>query len=167
MTASVSQNSAVEEIGMKFDADKPRLGEMFLDFNIPLEQVARVWDFGTKKYGKGNWQYVTNARNRYTNALLRHLAAETKSDWDSETQLLHAAHVAWNALARLHFIIQATNEESYKRRLKRNGIDEAKPTPAKLVMEEGKDILDTLVTESISDDGYEQLTLDLKFEKDN
>jgi hypothetical protein len=90
--------------GIKYDTGKPRLYEMIEDFKEPLEEVTKVWTFGADKYGKHNWAYVDNAIDRYSNALLRHLLEGASKD--KESQLLHASHVAWNALARLHFIIQ-------------------------------------------------------------
>jgi hypothetical protein len=92
--------------GIKHDSGKLRLAEMMQDFREPLSAVCRVWEFGADKYEKSNWQKVDNALDRYTNAMLRHLMEEQASDYDRESYLLHAAHVAWNALARLHFILK-------------------------------------------------------------
>ncbi len=92
--------------GVKYDTGKPRIAEMIQDFREPLIEVAKVWAFGADKYSKGNWAYVLNGRDRYTNAMIRHLVAEVDNSNDAESELLHAAHVAWNALARLWFIIQ-------------------------------------------------------------
>jgi len=96
----------MQQIGKKFDNGKPRLAEMIQDFRFSLIEVAKIWEFGANKYDKGNWRYVENGENRYTNAMLRHLVAEMDSKTDEESKLLHAAHVAWNALARLHFILE-------------------------------------------------------------
>ena len=100
--------------GIKFDNGKPRLAEMLVDFKLPLSAVCRVWEFGANKYSKSNWKHVDNAIDRYTNAMLRHLVAEDLPDVederhtriDEESCLLHAAHVAWNALAGLYFIME-------------------------------------------------------------
>ena len=95
--------------GIKYDTGKPRIYEMIEDFKEPLIEVSKVWAFGANKYTKHNWAYVDNAEDRYSNALLRHmLEGDAK---DSESEILHAAHVAWNALARLYFIIQKTKEQ--------------------------------------------------------
>ena len=94
------------EKGIKYDTGKPRIAEMIIDFSDSLVEVSKVWSFGADKYTKSNWKKVDNAIDRYTNAMLRHLIAETDQLRDSESELMHAAHVAWNALARLHFIIQ-------------------------------------------------------------
>ena len=95
--------------GLKYDNGKPRIFEMVEDFKEPLIEVSKVWAFGADKYEKHNWAYVDNAIDRYSNALLRHmLEGETTDD---ESGLLHASHVAWNALARLYFIIQKQKEK--------------------------------------------------------
>lgn len=91
--------------GIKFDGGKLRLAEMMQDFRLPLSAVCRVWEFGADKYEKSNWKKVDNAIDRYTNAMLRHLMEEEAKPFDDESEILHAAHVAWNALARLHFIM--------------------------------------------------------------
>lgn len=98
-----------DEEGTKFDDSKPRLGEMIMDFKKPLLEVCKVWEFGAKKYSKSNWKKVKNGSDRYTNALARHFAAEMDEGVDAETKLHHAIHVAWNALARLYFIIKEGN----------------------------------------------------------
>lgn len=92
--------------GIKYDSGKLRLAEMMQDFRESLSAVCRVWEFGADKYEKSNWKYVDNAVDRYTNAMLRHLIAESDQQLDPESSLRHAAHVAWNALARLHFLLQ-------------------------------------------------------------
>jgi hypothetical protein len=38
--------------------------------------------------------------------MLRHYLAENTSKMDSELPVLHAAQVAWNALARLEFMVK-------------------------------------------------------------
>lgn len=95
-----------KEQGIKYDENKPRLAEMIQDFALPLEALCRVWEFGADKYDKSNWKFVEDGERRYTNALLRHIVKEDQSLYDKESHLLHAAHVAWNAIARLHFILQ-------------------------------------------------------------
>lgn len=94
------------EEGNKYDTGKPRVGEMLQDFALPLLEVTKAWEYGASKYEKRNWRKVENGKDRYTNALLRHLLAEEERLVDDESNLLHATHVAWNALARLWFILQ-------------------------------------------------------------
>ena len=92
--------------GIKYDTGKPRLAEMIIDFKEPLLQLCKVWEFGANKYEKSNWKLVDNGKDRYTNAMLRHLVQEEDFLFDDESKLLHASHIAFNALARLYFIVQ-------------------------------------------------------------
>ena len=90
--------------GTKYDNGKLRLAEMIIDFRVAMEELCKVWEFGANKYEKSNWKKLANPVDRYTNALLRHLLAEETNLVDDESKLLHAAHIAFNALARLYFI---------------------------------------------------------------
>lgn len=107
----MGENEQKQE-GLKYDTGKPRLYEMIEDFKEPLKEVAKVWAFGADKYKKHNWAYVNNPIDRYSNALVRHLVEGSTTD--DESKLLHASHVAWNALARLYFIIQEQKEKADK-----------------------------------------------------
>ena len=93
--------------GMKFDAGKPMAGLMVSDFANALLAVSEVTTFGAKKYAPRSWMTVANARDRYCDALHRHLLmAAAGEKQDQESKLLHAAHVAWNALALLELEIR-------------------------------------------------------------
>lgn len=92
--------------GVKYDNGKPRIGEMIEDFGPELLEVCKVWEFGANKYGKSNWKEVENGFERYTNAMWRHYLKEKEQIVDDETDILHATHLAWNALARLHFVLE-------------------------------------------------------------
>lgn len=98
--------------GIKFDDSKPRLAEMIIDFKEPLLELCKVWEFGANKYGKRNWKLVENGKDRYTNALLRHLIAEEDKLTDDETELLHCAHIGFNALARMYFILKEREDDN-------------------------------------------------------
>lgn len=99
--------------GIKYDDGKPRLGEMIIDFKEPLTELCKVWEYGANKYSKSNWKEVDNGLERYTNAMIRHLLAEEDTLCDRESELLHAAHIAFNALARLYFILQKPKAYDY------------------------------------------------------
>jgi len=95
------------EPGAKLDAGKNRLGLVLLGFPRALQAVSEVGTYGAKKYTEGGWEKVPNGQQRYTDALLRHLLKEaTGEELDPETEFLHAAHTAWNALARLELILR-------------------------------------------------------------
>lgn len=108
---SIFLQEATPEVGIKHDGGKPRLAEMIMDFAPEMVELCKVWEFGADKYSKSNWKLVDNGIDRYTNAMLRHLLAETNNLYDDESKLLHAAHIAWGAMARLHFILKETSRD--------------------------------------------------------
>ncbi len=91
--------------GAKLDAGKPD-ASLLLMFGRGLLAVAEVGTFGAEKYSRGGWREVPNGGNRYTAALLRHLCMEDREKLDAESRIHHAAHAAWNALARLEKILE-------------------------------------------------------------
>lgn len=101
--------AAVDEmpvVGRKDDSGKaPVVRGVIQYFPNALNAVAEVSAFGAKKYDWGNWRFVAEGLERYTDALGRHIASEGREDCDQESGLLHAAHAAWNALARLEFLL--------------------------------------------------------------
>ena len=98
--------------GVKFDAGKNRLGLVLLGFSRALEEVGKVGTFGANKYTDDGWVTVPDGEKRYTDAMLRHLMREGVGEpVDPESGLAHAAHVAWNALARLDLMLRADEDE--------------------------------------------------------
>ena len=100
--------------GAKLDAGKPRLGLVLGDFGNALLAVGEVGTFGAAKYTEHGWLAVENGEARYTDALYRHMMKEGVGETaDKDSKLHHAAHIAWNALARLELQIRkATNEQA-------------------------------------------------------
>ena len=96
--------------GAKLDAGKTQAG-VLSDFSLALLAVADVGTFGANKYCRGGWQEVPNGVERYTDALWRHLLKEKHNALDEDSELLHASHMAWNALARLELMLRSLNEE--------------------------------------------------------
>lgn len=94
--------------GTKYDEGKPRIAEFLMDFESVIEPLTRIWEFGAKVHGISNWKEVENGKVRFTNAMFRHFFEEKHRFKDDETGLPHAAHVAFNALMRLHFILEET-----------------------------------------------------------
>ena len=69
---------------------------------------GNVATYGAGKYTDHGWRTVPNGRARYTDAMYRHLLAEASGHvQDDESGLQHAAHAAWNALARLELMLSA------------------------------------------------------------
>ena len=97
--------------GAKFDGGKPDLDLVLGGFADALLEVGAVGTFGAKKYTRDGWQEVPHGTDRYTSAMLRHYMAEKMGEkFDPESQQLHAAHLAWNALARLSFMLKQSEE---------------------------------------------------------
>ena len=95
------------ESGSKLDDGKNRLGLVIGDFARSLKAVGEVGTYGAIKYTDGGWVEVPNGIKRYTDATMRHFLDEMSGvEYDKDTELLHAAHFAWNALARLDLIIR-------------------------------------------------------------
>lgn len=104
------------EAGAKLDAGKPPIMQGVIQyFPRALREVSRVSLFGATKYAWRGWEQVPDGINRYSDALGRHLLAEAiDGPIDEETQLLHAAQIAWNSLARLELMLRdivKTNKE--------------------------------------------------------
>ena len=95
---------AANDPGAKLDAGKVMAGTLS-DFSAALMEVAKVGTFGAKKYSRGGFLHVENGKERYLDALYRHLL-KMGNDYgamDEETNLTHLAAVAWNALAILQY----------------------------------------------------------------
>ena len=92
--------------GAKLDASKVEVGLIFNDMPRALLAVAEIGTYGRHKYSKGSWKHVEDGIERYTNAMDRHRLKESIDGIDQETEMLHAAHLAWNALARLELMLR-------------------------------------------------------------
>lgn len=93
--------NTVNNEGRKNDRkdDKTRWELMPLDC---LEDIARVYTEGAKKYGPNKWQGLDNGYQRYKAALFRHLCEfEKGNEIDEETGCYHLAQVCWNSIALL------------------------------------------------------------------
>lgn len=101
--------------GVKLDKGKNELSLVILSFARALQVVGEVGTYGARKYSRDGWRHVEDGQYRYTNAMLRHLLQEPQESHDPETGLLHAAHTAWNALARLELMLDDTPNEALRR----------------------------------------------------
>ena len=98
--------------GAKLDAGKIRAGLVLGGFARALREVSAVGTYGANKYTPNGWMHVPNGVERYTDAMHRHLLAEATGEArDPDTEILHAAHAAWNALARLDLMIRKSEEK--------------------------------------------------------
>ncbi|WYM31366.1 hypothetical protein Stm18_024 [Stenotrophomonas phage Stm18] len=94
--------------GMKFDAGKPQPMLLIGGMPIALEGVSAVLAFGAEKYEPHSWRTVPNGKERYSNALFRHLFAYLRGEsTDDESGLHHLDH----ALTNLMFIRELDAQE--------------------------------------------------------
>lgn len=87
---------------IKNDIKDDKIMWQLMPLNL-LNEIAKVYTAGAKKYGKDNWKNLEDGYERYKGALLRHLVANDLEDKDEETNCYHLAQVAWNAIAMLYF----------------------------------------------------------------
>lgn len=75
----------------KNDQQKPNIAILF-DVPLALSEVAKVMDYGAKKYDRKNWALVDD-QERYESASLRHqISFHNGEHLDDESGLQHLAH---------------------------------------------------------------------------
>jgi hypothetical protein len=99
-------NSVYTPKSIKLDQGKPRPSLVLSSMPRALLAVAEVGTYGAAKYTEDGWLAVERGLSRYTDAMDRHRLAEGIEPHDPESKLLHAAHTAWNALARLELMLR-------------------------------------------------------------
>lgn len=94
--------------GAKLDHGKaPIMRGVVAYFPRALAAVADVSAYGAAKYTWGGWESVPDGVARYSDAMGRHLLAESsEGPVDGATGLSHAAQTTWNALARLELMLR-------------------------------------------------------------
>ncbi|MEE8598281.1 MAG: dATP/dGTP diphosphohydrolase domain-containing protein [Dehalococcoidales bacterium] len=95
--------------------DKPNaLVDVYQEFPLAMEEIARITKWGTGKHAVRGWQTFEHkyAIRYHTGKMGRHLLAEETEGCVNETDggLLHSGQVAWNALARLEHILLQRKE---------------------------------------------------------
>lgn len=105
VTDSIGKEKDMIEDGKKYDDGKPKMGMVFAYFAPALKLVAECGTYGWRKYTDGgewdkNWDRLTNGKQRYTDAFLRHTMAYLEGEWlDPESGLPHLAHATWSLCA--------------------------------------------------------------------
>lgn len=98
--------------GAKLDSGKVRPALVLGSFARALLQVSQVGTFGAAKYSDDGWVNVPDGIRRYDEAMMRHwLKEKAGEEVDGDSNLLHAAHLAWNALARLDLMLRENHGE--------------------------------------------------------
>ena len=101
--------------GIKYDVEKPRMDLVLGDFADALIGVGEVGTYGANKYDDSNWLKVKDLEERYLSAMLRHyLAYKSGEIYDTESELPHLSHMAWNALAVLQYWSSQQKNKSCK-----------------------------------------------------
>lgn len=106
--------TAIGSGAVKYDGGKPSLFRGIIQyFPRAVRAVGEISTFGASKYAWNGWENVPDGINRYSDAMVRHLIAEgTGERIDPDSGLLHAAHTAWGALARLELMLREQENES-------------------------------------------------------
>lgn len=76
-----------------------------------LLEVAKVAEFGAKKYSPHNYRKGMRW-SFFVDAIMRHLIKYcTGQRIDEESGLSHLAHIAWNALAMLEYEVEKIGDD--------------------------------------------------------
>ena len=90
-------NDQSPDQGLRYNTGKPQLS-LVLEAPNALRGVARVLEFGAKKYDRSNWKRGL-PYTEITDSLLRHMLAFFEGEeLDAESGLPHTDHIATNAL---------------------------------------------------------------------
>jgi hypothetical protein len=100
------------QTGAKCDLGKIQVTLITGGMARAIYEVAKVGTFGAAKYTKNGWVSVPNAFERYEDAQGRHVIFRHMGEvHDPDSGLLHLAHEAWNALAKLDIYIRSQEQE--------------------------------------------------------
>lgn len=96
------------EPGAKLDHGKAEVWQGAIEyFPRAIAKISEVSGFGARKYTWKGWETVPNGVERYSNAMIRHFLYEGAGERDDpDSGFLHAAHAAWNAMARLELMLR-------------------------------------------------------------
>ena len=101
------------EPGAKTDLGKaPVMRGVIGYFPRALRAVAEISAFGAAKYTWNGWETVPEGIERYGDAQLRHMLDQAEGQThDQESKKLHAAHEAWNCLAKLELLLRVIEDD--------------------------------------------------------
>lgn len=101
--------------GAKLDAGKvePRL--IIEGMARAIWAVSEIATFGKYKYTENGWVAVPNGQERYADAGYRHtLKRAMGQPVDTDSDKLHLAHEAWNAMAKLDLYLREQESKDAK-----------------------------------------------------
>jgi hypothetical protein len=90
--------------GARYNAGKEQYHSLPV---LAFKEIAKVGTQGAEKYGHFNW-WKGQAFSTLVNSAMRHMLKVlwNPASVDPESGQYHAAHVAWNVMAILHFIAE-------------------------------------------------------------
>ena len=93
--------------GAKVDAGKVRMHLITGGMARAITAIARIGTFGAAKYSDNGWITVPDGFRRYEDAQQRHAATRHMGETlDPDSNELHLAHEAWNAMAKLDLYLR-------------------------------------------------------------
>lgn len=96
-------------------AGKIRMDLVMKDMPRAIEALARVmtWALAEKGYKESDWLNVPDGIREYHGGMHRHDNKEMRGqEFDDESNLEHAIHTAWNAMARVELILRKKEQQS-------------------------------------------------------
>ena len=101
------QGKNQHEPGAKLDDGKVQPSLVLDDMARAIWAVSWIGTYGAGKYSPNGWSIVPNGMHRYTNAGYRHALKQSMGEQlDPDTEMVHLAHKAWNALAVLDLYLR-------------------------------------------------------------
>jgi hypothetical protein len=90
----------------KREAGRFSEGKIRYDLVAPfaMEQIAKVYTYGTIKYDDDNWWKGLSWKKNVLGCIFRHVWAWVRGEkWDPESGLHHLAHAAWNCMTLIEY----------------------------------------------------------------
>lgn len=98
----VKEDPAVTETALRYNAGKPKINQIPMDF---LAELGEVYEMGAKKYARDNWKkgmdWSICADAAYRHFLLAFWYQRVQKD--EESGLHHLAHAVWNLIALWYY----------------------------------------------------------------